>query len=126
MTNLEILGFVEMDLTFLITALCFGGIGALVDYVCKRNDFKNLPVNNIPEANFKVYAPLFLSRVFIGCVGGGLIWLVLYGILRHDAQSYVRLIILAFMSGLSAPALIKSYQKKALKAISAEEENTRQ
>mgnify|MGYP000217739596 CR=1 FL=1 len=123
MTNLEVLGFVDMDRVFLFTALCLGGFGALVDYVCKRNDFKNLPVNIISDAKFKVYIPLFISRVFIGCVGGGLIWAILYGVLQHDSQSYVRLIILSFMAGLSAPALINSYHKKALKMISTKEEN---
>lgn len=117
MNKLEIIGFNSTDGFFALTALCVGILGAIADYLCKRNDFKNLPVDVTPKANWQAFVPLFVSRAIVGGLGGSLIWIVLFDILGHDPISYVRLVFLSFIAGLAAPALISSYQKKALKLL---------
>lgn len=106
-----------MDSLFVITACASGGIASMADYICKRSDFKNLPVNDISQAKWKVYVPLLIARITIGVFSGFIMWLILYGILKHDSESYVRLILLSLMAGLSAPTLVKSYQDKSVKVI---------
>ncbi len=121
MNKLEILGFNSMDGFFALTALCAGALGALADYICKRSDFENLPVDRDPKGEWRAYVPLFIIRVLIGGLGGALIWIVLFDILEHDAQSFMRLLFLSFIAGLVAPSFINAYQKKALKLLNKPE-----
>jgi hypothetical protein len=120
MSHFEVLGFVDIDLLFLITGISCGGLGAVMDYVYKRNDFKNLSVNIVPQVKWRAYVPLFFGRVVIGCFSGLIIWLILYDILQHNSESYVRLALVSLMAGFSTPALLKSYQDKAAKIINEE------
>lgn len=123
LNKLEIIGFNSMDGFFALTALCVGMLGAIADYLCKRNDFKNLPVDEIPKGKWQAFLPLFVSRTIVGGIGGSLIWIILFDILEHDSISYVRLIFLSFIAGLAAPALISSYQSKALRLLGNDVKN---